>query len=94
MVLHTTYVLRVSYNTVVVLCKFFCFWREIVFVATYVLSVQYSCAVVLVFRLWREMLLRPEKKVQVACLAGARSLLRPEKKSFSHDFYVKLNVSK
>ncbi len=51
-----------------------------VFVATYVLSVQYSCAVVLVFWLWRGMLLQPEKKVQVICLAGAQSLLRPEKK--------------
>ncbi len=93
MVLHTTYVLRVLYHTVVVLCNYFWFWREIVFVATYVLSVQYSCAVVLVFRLWREMLLRPEKKVQVICLAGARLLLRPEKKSSSRDFYAKLNVS-
>ena len=51
-----------------------------IFGVTYVLSVQYSCAVVLVFWLWREMLLRPEKKVQVICLAGAQLLLRPEKK--------------
>ncbi len=61
----------------------FWFWREIVFGATYVLRVQYSCAVVLIFRLWREMLLRPEKKGLVVCLAGARSLLRPEKKRYS-----------
>ncbi len=37
-----TYVL----HTVVVLCQFFLFWQEIVFGVTYVLSVQYSCAVV------------------------------------------------
>ncbi len=54
LVLYTTYVLRVSYHTVVVLCQFFWFWREIVFGFTCVLSVQYSCAVVLVFWLWRE----------------------------------------
>ncbi len=48
-----------EYHTVVVLCSFFWFWREIVFDVTYVLSVQYSCAVVLVFLLWQE---QPEKK--------------------------------
>ncbi len=37
-----------EYHTVVVLCYFFLIWREIVF-CTYVLSVQYSCAVVSVF---------------------------------------------
>ena len=46
LVLHTIYVLRVSHHTVVVLCQFFWFWREIVFGVTYILSVQYSCAVV------------------------------------------------
>ncbi len=35
-----------EYNTVVALCEVFWFWREIVFGVTYVLSVQYSCAVV------------------------------------------------
>jgi hypothetical protein len=43
-----------EYHTVVVLCYFFWFWQEIVFVVTYVLSVQYSCAVVSVFLLWPE----------------------------------------
>ncbi len=38
-----------EYHTVVVLCLFFWFWWEIVFGVTYVLSVQYSCAVVSVF---------------------------------------------
>ncbi len=33
---------------------FFWFWREIVFGVTYVLSVQYNCAVVSFFLLWRE----------------------------------------
>ncbi len=36
-------------HTVVQLCCFFLFWWEIVFGVTYVLSVQYSCAVVSVF---------------------------------------------
>ncbi len=43
-----------EYNTVVVLCQFFWFWWEIVFGVTYILSVQYSCAVVSVVLLWRE----------------------------------------
>jgi hypothetical protein len=38
-----------EYHTVVVTCYFFWFWQEIVFGLTYVLSVQYSCAVVSVF---------------------------------------------
>ena len=42
-----------EYHTVVVLCWFFLIWREIVF-GKYVLSVQYSCAVVSVFLLWQE----------------------------------------
>ncbi len=42
-----------EYHTVVVLCYFFLIWREIVF-GTYILSVQYSCAVVSIFLLWRE----------------------------------------
>ncbi len=35
-----------TYHTVVVLCKFFWFWWEMVFGVTYELSVQYSCVVV------------------------------------------------
>ncbi len=42
-----------EYHTVVVLCQFLLIWREIGF-GTYVLSVQYSCAVVSVFLLQRE----------------------------------------
>ncbi len=45
-----------EYHTVVVLCWFFLIWREIVF-CTYVLSVQYSCAVVSVLLLWRKKLI-------------------------------------
>jgi hypothetical protein len=52
LVLHTSYVLRVSYSCGVVLV--FLFRQEIVFGVTYVLSVQYSCAVVSVFLLWPE----------------------------------------
>ncbi len=92
-VLHTTYVLRVSYHTVVVLCYFFWFWREIVFGATYVLSVQYSCAVVLVFRLWQEMLLQLEKKSSSRLSGRCAIIITTGKKSSSRDFYVKLNVS-
>ncbi len=47
-----------EYNTVVVLYYFFWFWWEIVFGVTYVLSVQYSCAVVSVFWLWQEIVLK------------------------------------
>ncbi len=43
-----------EYHTVVVLCLFFWFWWEIGVGITYVLSVDYSCAVVSVFLLWRE----------------------------------------
>jgi hypothetical protein len=42
-----------THHTVVVLCYFFLIWQEIVF-GTYVISVQYSCAVVSVFLLWQE----------------------------------------
>ncbi len=59
-----------EYHTVVVLCYFFSFWREILFGVTYVLSVQYSCAVVSVFLLWREKFITTGKKVLVVCLAG------------------------
>jgi hypothetical protein len=45
LVLHTTtYVLRVQYSYGVVLV--FWLWQEIVFGVMYILSVQYSCAVV------------------------------------------------
>ena len=47
LIVHTT--MYLEYHTVVVLCYFFWFRREIVFGVTYVLSVQYSCAVVSVF---------------------------------------------
>ncbi len=46
-----------EYNTVVAVLVFW-FWQEIVFGVTYVLSVQYSCAVVSVFWLWQEIALK------------------------------------
>jgi hypothetical protein len=58
-----------EYHTVVVLCYFFWFWREIVFIVTYILSVQYSCAVVSVFLLWRESFITTGKKSS-SCLSG------------------------
>ena len=42
LVVYTT--MQLEFHTVVVLCYFFWFWREIVFGVTYALSVQYSCA--------------------------------------------------
>ncbi len=74
-----------EYHTVVVLCYFFWLWREIVFSVTYVLSVQYSCAVVSVSSVWRVLdhYYDRKKKLLVVCLAGAQLLLRPEKKSSS-----------
>ena len=68
MVVHTT--MYLDYHTVVVLCYFFLFWREIDFGVTYVLSVQYSCAVVSVFLLWQESFITTGKRVLVVCLAG------------------------
>ncbi len=47
LVVHTT--MHLEYQTVVVFCQLFWFWREIVFGVTYVLSVQYSCVVVAFF---------------------------------------------
>jgi hypothetical protein len=42
-------------------CVSFSFWWEIVCGFTYLLSVQYSCAVVTVFWLWREIVLKMRK---------------------------------
>ncbi len=81
MVLHTTYVLRVPYNTVVVSCGVvlvFWFWREIVFSVTYVLSVQYSCAVVSVFWLWREIMLKMGTRFYKKILLGYFIIIRYE----------------
>jgi hypothetical protein len=46
-----------KYNAVVALCWGFWFWQEIVFIFAYILSVQYSCVVVSVLWLWREIVL-------------------------------------
>jgi hypothetical protein len=57
--------LVLEYNTVVVLyvVLVFWFWWEIVFGVTYVLTVQYRCAVVSVFWLWREIDLKMRTRV-------------------------------
>ncbi len=69
MVVHTN--MYLESHTVVVLCYFLWFWREIVFGVTYVLNVQYSCAVVSVLLLWRESFITTGKReVLVVCLAG------------------------
>ncbi len=58
------YILLCTWSTIQLWCcvRFFWFWREIVFGVTYVLSVQYSCAVVSVFLLWREKFITTGKK--------------------------------
>jgi hypothetical protein len=48
----------------------FWFWWEIVFGDTYILSVEYSCAVESVFLLWWESFITTGKKVLVVCLVG------------------------
>ena len=68
LVVHTT--MYLEYHTVVVLCQFFWFWREIVFGVTYVLSVQYSCAVVSFFLLWRESFTTTGEKKSSSRLSG------------------------
>jgi hypothetical protein len=65
-----------EYNTVVVLCLFFWFWREIVFGVTYLLSVQYSCAVVSVFLLWREIVLKMRTRFYKKKLLGYFIMIR------------------
>ncbi len=65
---HTT--MYLEYHIVVVLCNFFWFWWEIVFGVTYVLSVQYSCAFVSFFLLWRESFITTGKKKNSSRLSG------------------------
>ncbi len=48
----------------------FWFWREIVFGVTYVLSVKYSCAVVSVFLLWREIVFKMRMRFYKKNLIG------------------------
>jgi hypothetical protein len=60
LVVHTT--MYLEYHTVVVLCVYFWFWWEIVLGVTYVLSVQYSCAVEPVFLFWRVSFITTGKK--------------------------------
>ncbi len=65
-----------EYKTVVVLCQFFLIWREIVFGVTYVLSVQYSCAVVSVFWLWREIVFNLRTRSYKKILLGYFIMIR------------------
>jgi hypothetical protein len=51
-----------------------------------IVSVFGSGGKLAVFLLWRENFITTEKKDTVVCLAGARSLLRPEKKIQSSTF--------
>ncbi len=75
----------------------FLLWRESLLRPEKKCSSRLSggCAIVITTgkkKFYSRSLLRPEKKVLVVCLAGARSLLQPKKKSSSRDFYAKLNV--
>ncbi len=65
-----------EYNAVVVLYKFFWFWREIVFGVMYVLSVQYSCASVSVFFLWREIVFKMRTRFHKKILLGYFIMIR------------------
>ncbi len=77
-----------EYHTVVVLCQFLLIWQEIVF-GTYVLSVQYSCAVV---SLWPEKIMT---KKRYSRLAGyvfrttRKNMTRKKKKVQSSDRRLK-----
>ncbi len=79
---HTT--MYLEYHTVVLLCYFFWFWREIFFGVTYILSVQYSCAVVL---LWRESFITTGKKSSSRLSGGCTIVITTGKKSSSCDRY-------
>jgi hypothetical protein len=64
-------------------CVSFWFWQETVgFGCTYyyVLGVPYSLVMCYFFWFWWEIVFAGNKKDTVVCLAGARLLLRPEKK--------------
>ncbi len=65
-----------EYNTVVVLCQFFWFQREIVFGVTYVFRVQYSCTVVSVFWLWREIVFKMRTRFYKKILLGYFFMIR------------------
>ncbi len=52
------------------------FWREIVFDVTYVLSVQYSCAVVSVFWLWLGIVLKMRTRFYKQFLLGYFIMIR------------------
>ncbi len=76
-----------KYHTVVVLCYFFWFWREIVFGVTYVLSEPYSFAVVSVFLLLRESFITTGKKSSSRLSSGCAIVITTGKKSSSRDRY-------
>ena len=92
------YILLCTWSTIQLLCcvSYFWFWWEIVFGVTYVLSVQYSCAVVSVFLLWRESFITTGKKssshLSGGCAITTIATTGPIYAK-SSDFYAKLNVS-
>ncbi len=66
------YILLCTWSTIQLwICvSFFGSGGNFFFGVTYVLSVQYSCAVVSVFLLWQKSFITTGKKVLVICLAG------------------------
>ncbi len=57
-------------------CVSFFIWREIVFDVTYILSVQYSCAVVSVFWLWWEIVFKMRTRFYEKILLGYFIMIR------------------
>ncbi len=81
-------ILLVVVSVCVVFCVLCCLQNNPVFSSVTYLIFQKMKIMRYVF--WRVSLLRPEtKKVLVVCLAGARSLLHPEKKIQSSVWWVR-----
>ena len=74
-------ILLVVVSVCVVFCVLCCLQNNPEFSSVTILS-HISKMKIMSYVFWRVSLLRPEKKVLVVCLAGARSLLQPEKKKF------------
>ncbi len=70
------YILLCTWSTiVVVLCYFFWFWWEIIFSVLYVLSVQYSCAVVSLSSVWRVLDHYYDRKKSSSRLSGGCAIV-------------------
>jgi hypothetical protein len=73
------YILHIcTQSTIQLWCcvNLFLIWREIVFGVTYILSVQYSCAVVSVFWLWSEIVFKMRTRFYNKILLGYFIMIR------------------